>query len=107
MTTTTAPRRTLSSYEASTILDTYARNTQGRQAFQEDLAEEIRLVIDGQSRRTWEDLAYLVMEASRLGRTDRWIGAAYWAWKMLETGETTDAKWAVLQGSVWLAHANA
>lgn len=86
-------------------LSTYGRNQAGRDAYMTDLGVAITAACElplVPQVIAFVELAELMDAASCLGRTDRWTAACGWA----KANAVRDPKWAVLQASVWLAHAN-
>jgi hypothetical protein len=68
------------------------------------LMESINRGVDSEeSPIDWDAAATAMAELESLGRTDRWVGACRWARAMIDQG--SPARWAVLQGSVWMCHA--
>ncbi|WP_433224452.1 hypothetical protein [Microtetraspora malaysiensis] len=83
---------------------TYAKNTFGRAEAIKDLGELI-------NAGRWEDARKLVDELPALGRAQRWKDAVAWIVEKhdgVTNAEDPDAerRWAILQGSVFLVHAN-
>jgi ribosome biogenesis SPOUT family RNA methylase Rps3 len=49
-------------------------------------------------------IAGILADAAKLGRTEEWKSACAFAVLQVEAGH--DVEWAVLQGSIYMAHAN-
>lgn len=71
-----------------------------------ELQAQITAACEIDTDTVWRDVAESIAAAADMGRTVQWKTACAWPLEQIQADSTVEPRWAVLQGTVWLAHAN-